>query len=48
MYLLGLGASPFLDPPEGFHAAVAQSMRDSGDFLPLAAQLPLDDWLGNH
>jgi len=26
----------------------AESMRDSGDFLPLAAQLPLDDWLGNH
>ena len=28
--------------------AAAESMRDSGDFLPLAAQLPLDDWLGNH
>jgi 2-methylisocitrate lyase-like PEP mutase family enzyme len=26
----------------------AESMRDSGDFLPLAARLPLDDWLGNH
>ena len=35
MYLLGLGASPFLDPPEGFHAAVAQSMRDSGDWTTL-------------
>jgi len=28
--------------------AAAESMRDSGDFLPLAAQLPLDDWLGNY
>ena len=26
MYLLGLGAAPFLDPPEGFHAAVAESL----------------------
>ncbi len=25
----------------------AESMRDSGDLTPLAAQLPLDDWLGN-
>ena len=28
--------------------AAAESMRDSGDFLPLAAQLPLDDWLSSH
>jgi 4-amino-4-deoxy-L-arabinose transferase-like glycosyltransferase len=33
MYLLGLGAAPFLDPPEGFHAAVAQGMRASGDWI---------------
>ena len=35
MYLLGLGAAPFLDPPEGFHAAVAQSLRTSGDWITL-------------
>ena len=35
MYLLGLGAAPFLDPPEGFHAAVAESMRASGDITTL-------------
>jgi 4-amino-4-deoxy-L-arabinose transferase-like glycosyltransferase len=35
MYLLGLGAAPFLDPPEGFHAAVAQSLRASGDWITL-------------
>jgi 4-amino-4-deoxy-L-arabinose transferase-like glycosyltransferase len=35
MYLLGLGAAPFLDPPEGFHVAVAQSLRASGDWLTL-------------
>ena len=32
MYLLGLGAAPFIDPPEGFHAAVAESLRASGDW----------------
>ena len=35
MYLLGLGAAPFLDPPEGFHAAVAESLRASGDITTL-------------
>jgi 4-amino-4-deoxy-L-arabinose transferase-like glycosyltransferase len=35
MYLLGLGAAPFLDPPEGFHAAVAHAMVASGDWLVL-------------
>jgi len=35
MYLLGLGAAPFLDPPEGFHVAVAQSLGTSGDWLTL-------------
>src|SRR5690348_1583440 len=35
MYLLGLGAAPFLDPPEGLHAAVAQSLRESGDWTTL-------------
>jgi 4-amino-4-deoxy-L-arabinose transferase-like glycosyltransferase len=35
MYLIGLGAAPFLDPPEGFHAAIAESMRQSGDWVTL-------------
>jgi hypothetical protein len=35
MYLLGLGAAPFLDPPEGFHAAIAESLRSSGDWTTL-------------
>jgi 4-amino-4-deoxy-L-arabinose transferase-like glycosyltransferase len=33
MYLLGLGVAPFIDPPEGFHAAVAEGMRRSGDWI---------------
>lgn len=33
MYLLGLGAAPFLDPPEGFHAAIARTMLSTGDWL---------------
>jgi 4-amino-4-deoxy-L-arabinose transferase-like glycosyltransferase len=52
MYLLGLGAAPFLDPPEGFHAAVAQSLRASGDWLTLRVdgvryfdKPPLPYWL---
>jgi 4-amino-4-deoxy-L-arabinose transferase-like glycosyltransferase len=35
MYLLGLGAAAFIDPPEGFHAAIAQSVRLSGDWVTL-------------
>src|SRR5438874_5569 len=35
MYLVGLGAAPFLDPPEGFHAAIAESLRQSGDWITL-------------
>jgi 4-amino-4-deoxy-L-arabinose transferase-like glycosyltransferase len=35
LFLLGLGRTPFLDPPEGFHAAVAQSMTRSGDWITL-------------
>ena len=31
LFLTGLGRPPFLDPPEGFHAAVAQGMRTTGD-----------------
>jgi 4-amino-4-deoxy-L-arabinose transferase-like glycosyltransferase len=35
MYLLGLGAAPFLDPPEGLHAVIAQTIRTSGDWITL-------------
>ena len=52
MYLLGLGAGPFLDPPEGFHAAVAESLRASGAWLTLRVdgvryfdKPPLPYWL---
>jgi 4-amino-4-deoxy-L-arabinose transferase-like glycosyltransferase len=37
MYLLGLGSAPFLDPPEGFHAALAESVRTSRDWATLRA-----------
>ena len=26
LYLVGLGAAPYLDPPEGFHAEIAREM----------------------
>jgi 4-amino-4-deoxy-L-arabinose transferase-like glycosyltransferase len=52
MYLLGLGAAPFLDPPEGFHAALAESLRRSGDWITLRVndvryfdKPPLPYWL---
>ena len=52
MYLLGLGAAPFLDPPEGFHVAVAESLRASGDWITLRVdgvryfdKPPLPYWL---
>ena len=35
MYLLGLGAAPFFDPSEGFHAAIAETLRRSGDWITL-------------
>lgn len=35
MYLLGLGTAPLLDPPEGLHAVIAQTIRDSGDWIIL-------------
>jgi 4-amino-4-deoxy-L-arabinose transferase-like glycosyltransferase len=35
LFLIGLGRAPFLDPPEGFHAAVAQAMTRSGDWITL-------------
>src|SRR3990172_1607867 len=33
LYFVGLGGGPFVDPPEGFHAGVAQSMRATGDVV---------------
>jgi 4-amino-4-deoxy-L-arabinose transferase-like glycosyltransferase len=35
LFLIGLGRAPFLDPPEGFHATVAQSMARGGDPVTL-------------
>jgi 4-amino-4-deoxy-L-arabinose transferase-like glycosyltransferase len=35
LFLIDLGRAPFLDPPEGFHAAVAQGVRTSGDVVTL-------------
>ena len=35
LFLIGLGRAPFLDPPEGFHAAVAHTMAASGDWVTL-------------
>jgi 4-amino-4-deoxy-L-arabinose transferase-like glycosyltransferase len=35
MYLLGLGAAPFLDPPEGLHAVIAQTILAGGDWITL-------------
>ena len=35
LFLIGLGRPPFLDPPEGFHAAVARAMVASGDWITL-------------
>ena len=31
--LPGLGAAPWLDPPEGFHAEIAHEMSESGDWI---------------
>ncbi|MBI4241539.1 MAG: glycosyltransferase family 39 protein [Candidatus Rokubacteria bacterium] len=33
LYFVRLGHPPFLDPPEGLHAAIAQEMRLSGDWI---------------
>jgi 4-amino-4-deoxy-L-arabinose transferase-like glycosyltransferase len=33
LYLLHLGDAPFVDPPEGFHAAVARDMVRLGDWV---------------
>lgn len=33
LFLFGLGAAPFVDPPEGFHAAVARDMLRLGDWI---------------
>ena len=35
LYLLRLGLPPFLDPPEGLHAEVAQSILTLGDWITL-------------
>ena len=33
LYFVGLGAAPFIDPPEGFHAEVAREMLATGDHV---------------
>jgi 4-amino-4-deoxy-L-arabinose transferase-like glycosyltransferase len=33
LYLLRLGAAPFVDPPEGFHAEIAREMLALGDWI---------------
>ncbi len=33
LFLGGLGSAPFVDPPEGFHAAIARDMIRFGDWL---------------
>jgi len=35
LFLIGLGRTPFLDPPEGVHASIAQAIRRSGDWITL-------------
>jgi 4-amino-4-deoxy-L-arabinose transferase-like glycosyltransferase len=37
LFLIGLGRTPFLDPPEGFHAAVAEGVITTGDAISLRA-----------
>lgn len=52
LYLVGLGAAPFLDPPEGFHAEIAREMRLAHDWITpridgvrYVDQPPLLHWL---
>lgn len=33
LYFVGLDHAPFLDPPEGFHASIARTMMQTGDWL---------------
>jgi 4-amino-4-deoxy-L-arabinose transferase-like glycosyltransferase len=33
LFFSGLGAAPFIDPPEGFHTEIAREMLLSGDFV---------------
>jgi len=52
LYLVGLGTAPFLDPPEGFHAAIAHDMATTRHWLTpringvrYVDQPPLFHWL---
>lgn len=33
LYFVGLGEAPFIDPPEGFHAEIARTMGETGDWV---------------
>src|SRR5262245_14877251 len=33
LFLTGLGTAPFVDPPEGVHAAISLEMARSGDWI---------------
>lgn len=33
LFLTGLGAAPFVDPPEGVHAAIGRAMLHTGDWI---------------
>lgn len=35
LYFIGLGAAPFLDPPEGLHASITREMVRGGDWMTL-------------
>jgi len=52
LYFVGLGAAPFLDPPEGFHAEIAREMALARDWITpridgvrYLEQPPLLHWL---
>ena len=41
LYFVGLGAAPFVDPPEGFHAEIARQMMLARDWVtPRADGVP--------
>ena len=44
LYFVGLGAAPFVDPPEGFHAVIARQMALAREWAtPRANGVPYFD-----